>query len=320
MVFMKPESALKRADELIEVGRKQRALETLLEVVKSRRHRTWTKTHEPLMEKFLELCVELKKNQIAKDGLHQYKTIAQTVSVKSLEDVIMKFLKQGEQRCINARQQATNALIDIDDLEVLQTPESLLLSAVSGESQQDRTDRDMLAPWLKFVWESYKQCLDLLKNNNRVEKIYQEVAQMGFRFCQQYNRRPEFRKLCDTIRTHFTQSQKYSQQIYSVNFQLPDTQALHLETRLVQLDTAIAMELWQEAFKAIEDIHSFTTISKKTPRPQQLATYYNKVALVFWKAGNYVFHATTVLKLYVLHKELKKNITHTELTRLSTKG
>ncbi|CAF4451610.1 unnamed protein product, partial [Rotaria sp. Silwood2] len=320
MVFMKPESALKRADELIEVGRKQRALETLLEVVKSRRHRTWTKTHEPLMEKFLELCVELKKNQIAKDGLHQYKTIAQTVSVKSLEDVIMKFLKQGEQRCINARQQATNALIDIDDLEVLQTPESLLLSAVSGESQQDRTDRDMLAPWLKFVWESYKQCLDLLKNNNRVEKIYQEVAQMGFRFCQQYNRRPEFRKLCDTIRTHFTQSQKYSQQIYSVNFQLPDTQALHLETRLVQLDTAIAMELWQEAFKAIEDIHSFTTISKKTPRPQQLATYYNKVALVFWKAGNYVFHATTVLKLYVLHKELKKNITHTELTRLSTKA
>lgn len=320
MVFMKPESALRRADELIDVGKKQRALETLFEVITSRRHRTWTKTHEPLMEKFLELCVDLKKSQLAKDGLHQYKTISQTVSVKSLEDVIMKYLKNGEERCLNARKEATNALVDIDDLEVLQTPESLLLSAVSGESQQDRTDRDMLAPWLKFVWESYKQCLDLLKNNNRVEKIYQEVAQMGFRFCQQYNRRPEFRKLCDTIRTHFTQSQKYSQQIYSVNFQLPETQALHLETRLLQLDTAIAMELWQEAFKAVEDIHAFTTISKKTPKPQQLASYYNKVALVFWKAGNYVFHATTVLKLYVLHKEQKKNITHAELSRLSTKA
>ncbi|CAF0947652.1 unnamed protein product [Adineta ricciae] len=320
MVFMKPESALRRAEELIDVGKKQRALETLFEVITSRRHRTWTKTHEPLMEKFLELCVELKKSQLAKDGLHQYKTISQTVSVKSLEDVIMKFLKLGEQRCSEARQAATNALVDIDDLEVIQTPESLLLSAVSGESQQDRTDRDMLAPWLKFVWESYKQCLDLLKNNNRVEKIYQEVAQMGFRFCQQYNRRPEFRKLCDTIRTHFQQSQKYSQQMYSVNFQLPETQALHLETRLVQLDTAIAMELWQEAFKAVEDIHAFTTISKKTPRPQQLASYYSKVALVFWKAGNYVFHATTVLKLYVLHREQKKNITHAELSRLSTKA
>jgi len=102
MVFMKPESALKRADgkyyifhrnktffcivflELIEVGKKQRALETLLEVVKSRRHRTWTKTHEPLMEKLLELCVDLKKSLIAKDGLHQYKTIAQTVCLEIL--------------------------------------------------------------------------------------------------------------------------------------------------------------------------------------------------------------------------------------------
>lgn len=66
--------------ELIDVGKKQRALETLFEVITSRRHRTWTKTHEPLMEKFLELCVELKKSQMAKDGLHQYKTISQTVS------------------------------------------------------------------------------------------------------------------------------------------------------------------------------------------------------------------------------------------------
>lgn len=65
--------------ELIDVGKKQRALETLFEVITSRRHRTWTKTHEPLMEKFLELCVELKKSQMAKDGLHQYKTISQTV-------------------------------------------------------------------------------------------------------------------------------------------------------------------------------------------------------------------------------------------------
>jgi translation initiation factor 3 subunit A len=78
------------------------------------------------MEKFLDLCVDLKKSQLAKDGLHQYKTISQTVSVKSLEDVIMRFLQQGEERCSNARKEATNALVDIDDLEVLQTPERYL--------------------------------------------------------------------------------------------------------------------------------------------------------------------------------------------------
>ena len=43
--------------------------------------------------------------------------------MKSLEDVIRGFLKEGEQRCANARTAATNALVDIEDLEVIQSPE-----------------------------------------------------------------------------------------------------------------------------------------------------------------------------------------------------
>ena len=59
--------------------------------------------------------------------------------------------------------------------------DSLLMSAVSGEDMQDRTDRAILTPWLKFLWESYRQCLDLLRNNVTVEKLYHEVAQNGNR-------------------------------------------------------------------------------------------------------------------------------------------
>lgn len=56
---------------------------------------------------------------------------------------------------------------------------SLLLKAVSGEDTQDRTDRAILTPWVKFLWESYRQCLDLLRNNSRVERLYQDIAQQG---------------------------------------------------------------------------------------------------------------------------------------------
>ena len=66
--------------ELIAVGKKNRALEMLFDVIKSRRHREWTKTHEALMETFLGLCIDLRKSQTAKDGLHQYKTAVQAVS------------------------------------------------------------------------------------------------------------------------------------------------------------------------------------------------------------------------------------------------
>ena len=42
-----------------------------------------------------------------------------------------------------------------------------------------------------------------------------------------------------------------------------DNHSLIPISRLVQLDAAIQMELWQEAYKAVEDIHGLMTLSKK---------------------------------------------------------
>ena len=59
--------------------KKQQALDALYDVIKSKKHRTWQKIHEPIMEQYLELCVELKKSHVAKEGLYQYKNICQQV-------------------------------------------------------------------------------------------------------------------------------------------------------------------------------------------------------------------------------------------------
>lgn len=56
---------------------------------------------------------------------------------------------------------------------------SLMLKTVSGEDDQDRADRTVLTPWVKFLWEVYRHVLDILKNNNKVEKLYQDMAQLG---------------------------------------------------------------------------------------------------------------------------------------------
>ncbi len=79
--FLRPENALKRAQELLEVGptKREDALEALHDVIKSRRHRTWTKAHEAIMYKHLELCVLLRKAHTAKDALWQYRNMVQQV-------------------------------------------------------------------------------------------------------------------------------------------------------------------------------------------------------------------------------------------------
>ena len=66
--------------EFLDVGKLKPALEVLSDVLRSKKHRTWQKVHEPIIEQYLNLCVELRKSQAAKEGLYQYKIICQQVS------------------------------------------------------------------------------------------------------------------------------------------------------------------------------------------------------------------------------------------------
>ena len=83
----------------------------------------------------------------------------------------------AEKRTDAAKQESVDSVEGIDDLDNLATPEMILLSAVSGEDAQDRSDRKILMPWVKFLWESYCQCLELLRTNVRVERLYHDIAQ-----------------------------------------------------------------------------------------------------------------------------------------------
>jgi hypothetical protein len=75
-----------RAQELIAVGQAQAALSLLHEHVTSKRSRNSPITSlEPVMILFVELCVDLRKGKSAKDGLYQYKNIAQNTNVGTIE-------------------------------------------------------------------------------------------------------------------------------------------------------------------------------------------------------------------------------------------
>lgn len=75
----------------------------------------------------------------------------------------------------------------IDDLEASETPESIMLSTVSGEQSKDRTDRAVVTPWLKFLWEAYRSVLDILRNNARLEVLYQVRISFFFFFLLKYS-------------------------------------------------------------------------------------------------------------------------------------
>lgn len=166
------------------------ALSSISEVFTSKRFRsTPLSTLEPILIKFLGLCVDLRKGRTAKEGLHMYRNVAQNTSVQSVEVVIQEFLTRSKEKVDEAlakvdelegpapdqsqQAQAAAGDNDVEDLEASETPESILLSAVSEEKSRDRTYRLLVTPWLRFLWEAYRTALDILRNNARLEGLYQ---------------------------------------------------------------------------------------------------------------------------------------------------
>ncbi|KAI1789859.1 hypothetical protein LXA43DRAFT_947930 [Ganoderma leucocontextum] len=300
--FSKPETVLKQAEGLVSVGQTHAALQSLTEMFSSKRFRsTPLVSLEPIMLRFIELCVELRKGRTAKEGLMQYKNIAQNTSVASIEVVVSRFIQLSDAKVQEAQEKADKAVaVDVDDLEASETPESILLGAVSGDQTKDRTDRALVTPWLKFLWESYRTALETLKNNARLETIYQQIAQQAFKFCLKHQRKVEFRRLCETLRLHLGNVAKYSHQPHSINLSDPDTLQHHLDTRFAQLNTSVELELWQEAFRSVEDVHNLLTMAKKAPRPAMMANYYEKLTKIFLMSGNALYHAAAWGRYYAV--------------------
>ena len=151
MHFAKPENALRRADELISVGRKDDALVALHDVLSSKRHRTWQPAIEAVILRFLTVCVEAKKGKAAKDGLIQYRIICQQINVASMETVLRHFMTLADTATTDALSQAEDIgvsalanLLDMDDLEAEETPESLMLATIGGQGDsKKRTERQV---------------------------------------------------------------------------------------------------------------------------------------------------------------------------------
>jgi translation initiation factor 3 subunit A len=269
-------------------------------------------TLEPIMERFLSLCTSLRKPRLARDALGLYRIAAQSVSVQSVEKIINKFIAGSEEKLAKAQAEAKSILgeestLDAkkgdveDDLELPLQPDTLLMDSLVVEEvateDKDRVERSVVNPWMRFCWEAYKSCLDVCKSNSRLEVVYQNIALQAFNFCKIHDRRSEFRRLCEQIRKELQNAQKYSNQTFAINFADVDTLSRHLDLRFIQLDNAIELELWQEAFRSVEDIHGLLVYpgAKRATKASMMANYYNKLTKIFTAEGGSgtmaVFHA-----------------------------
>ena len=172
------------------------------------------------------------------------------------------------------------------------------------------------------MWEAYRIVLEILRNYPKLETLYADAAKQAFAFCQKYERKNEFRRLSEILRIHLNgltkQQQNPNQQNQGVMLSNPETAQLLIEVRFAQLNVATKLELWQESFRSVEDIHNLTTLTKMTPPGEMMCVYYTRLAQIFWKAKNYLFHAFSCLKYFRLLQKVKEDITDAQKAALSS--
>ena len=206
----KPENAYRRAKELVDIKQPESALSILHDTISNRRNRTWSLTYEQIMITYIDLCLSLNKSFEAKDGLHQYRNLSQSQAPGSLEKVVKYLIEQSETACREAKE-ATSGDIPVADLDD-STPDAdnmMLLSTMTADPAQVQRESMVLLPKIKFLWESYRAVLDILKSNSKLERLYHSTAIRALNFCAEYKRRIEFRRLSDLLRTHLQNLQRY---------------------------------------------------------------------------------------------------------------
>ena len=234
--------------------------------------------------------------------------------------MIVYLLELAEGRASSARTKANRVAIaaaaKISDLDQEETPESIMLSTMTVGGLKDRTDRDLVLPWLKFLWETYRSILELLHKNVKLERVYSKTCERAFAFCVDYQRTLEFRRLCDILRQQLSNIQKQIAQLPTGKLSkivgggvdwTPESIEIQLQIRFNQLEIATSMEQWNEGFRTVEDIYSIMQLFKKVPKPKLMSVYYEKLTRIFWSSENYLFHAYAWSKYYHLFQEYKKD-------------
>lgn len=273
---------------------------------------------ERIMNKLVDICVANNATQQLKDNLNHFRNTCQHTSMGLLESVISYLIKKnnGIVRSIEQSEGVDKLVKLLSERETGPDTESGHSMAQEDEATHEELillancdldeiiDKNRLIPRIDFFTSASKIIMDTLRQNSKLLHLYNQVATSLFQFCLKFKSKREYRRLADTLHNHFQQLQKakknpdsffQSKIPYPVKIDDPECQKFLLELRKTQIEYALKMEAWTDAYRTSEII--FTLINKQEKRvvKSHLQTFFTQLSLIFFKSGNYLFHSYALM-------------------------
>lgn len=318
--YQTPETVHRSADEYLNLGKEQSAFNLLVDYMSGKKPRQWSVSMEKIMTMIIDLAIKFDKKALLREPFNNYRFATQNSNMSSFESVLVYFATAAEEKDKNLIALAKDKALDMEDLDN-EEPEELFINALDADT---KTEKTILRKALKGVWDTYRMILEIVCRNKKLEDLYAQICKKAFEFCKTYNRKTEFKRLCESLRGTLTSiiksmviNPEYSKIPNAIDLTNSETNERQMLIRFELIEYAYHFQLWQEAIKILEDIHNIMMNRRAAVKPKILSDYFENLAKMFWKSEFYHYHAVAYFNHYTLIRTKQKNIKTEELEQKS---
>jgi len=271
------------------------------------------------MVALIDICVKNNNTVALRENLQNFRNLFQHASMPLLESVFKYLIKEnnkilaeiekkeGADRISLLMSDDTTSSVEKVEQAMFQsgeaTPEQLLLIAYCDIDEL--LERHKLQPKINFFLETYKIILDTLRQNSRLMELYNTSAEKLLSFCTKYKCKKEFMKVSEVLHQHFEHIKKAAKQPDLINNKIPypvklsdeESTSKLLDMRQLQLEYALKMDLWSDAFRTSETIFFLINRRENKDIKKILEQFFGHLARIFWKSGNHLFHTYALQSL-----------------------
>mgnify|MGYP006095957463 CR=1 FL=1 len=207
---------MKRAEELYTLDKNwQEALGVLHVGLQNRKTKSNMIILEKLMVLMIDICAENLTTLHLKEDIGYFRNLCQYQSMNLLEKVL-SYLRNKCEKVFNdlEKEYGQEKLMQFlsDDHVQAATPAVSEQEATSDEliflaytSLDELEEKHAVQPRASFFLDICKNILDTLRSNSKLLEFYNDTARKIFAFCKKYKSKREYRRISETLHSHFNQ-------------------------------------------------------------------------------------------------------------------
>ena len=165
----------------------EKALTLVNDFMKNSKKKTWSKSMDELMKKYIDIIIEQNHIKYFKEALIFCRSLTQANYIEQFEGIVKKAKELLYEKYKSSSEKYKDSKISHRSL-IEEEKESEFADAYFSDSP-NAVEEELFLNEQKFIWEAYKTLLDLTKTNAKLFGLCAQILKDCFSFCGENQRK-----------------------------------------------------------------------------------------------------------------------------------